>query len=191
MADWNVPPAGLPVKAEPVRAEWVDDFAGLDEETAQIRRIVDWLADFMDTCFEVPGVGWRFGFDALIGLIPGIGDVATTFVSLYIIGLAGRSGLPRITVARMTLNVLVDMLGGAIPIFGDAFDVWWKANRRNAKLLAERLNDPAARNRRATAADWLFVGGMIVLLAAVFVGLVAAVAFAFAAVWQGAARLFG
>ncbi|MEX2113821.1 MAG: DUF4112 domain-containing protein [Pirellulales bacterium] len=188
MADWNVAPGGLPKPVEPVRGEWVDE---LDEETLRMRRVVDWLSDLMDTCFEVPGVGWRFGFDALIGLIPGIGDVATTVVSLYIIGLAGRSGLPRITVARMALNVLVDMLLGAVPVLGDAFDVWWKANRRNARLLAERLSDPTARNRRATFVDWLFVGGTILALAAVFVGLIALVALVFAAVWQGVARLFG
>ena len=86
----------------------------------------------MDTAFEVPGLGWRFGFDALIGLIPGVGDVATTFVSLYLLVLAGRMGLPRITVARMGLNVAIDMLRGSLPLVGDVFDVWWKSNKMNA-----------------------------------------------------------
>jgi hypothetical protein len=187
MPDWTVEPGGLPKPVDPIVGEWVDE---LNEETARIRRIVEWLSELMDARFEVPGVGFRYGFDALIGLVPGIGDLATTLVSLYIIALAGRAGLPRITVARMSLNVLVDMLVGAIPIVGDVFDVWWKANRRNARLLAQRLSDPKLRNRRAQATDWLFVGVMILGLAAVFVGLIALAAFVLIRAMEGAARLF-
>ena len=72
------------------------------KNTQTIARLSHW----MDTAFEVPVLGWRFGLDALIGLIPGLGDVATTFVSLYILGVAGRMGLPRITVATIGLNVV-------------------------------------------------------------------------------------
>jgi hypothetical protein len=121
--------------------------------------------------------------------VPGIGDVATTIVSLYLIGLAGRFGLPRITIARMALNVVVDMLVGALPLVGDLFDVWWKANQRNARLLSLRLAEQAQGSRRATASDWLFVGLMLVGLAAVFAALAALAVFLFAAVWEAVTRL--
>ena len=144
----------------------------------------------MDSRFELPGTGLRFGLDPLVGLIPGIGDAMTTVVSLYIISLAGRCGLPRITVARMALNVLIDMLLGAVPLVGDAFDVWWKANQKNARLLAARVSDPALGTRRASYADWLFVALMVVGLAAVFVALAALSLFALTAIWHALQSLF-
>jgi hypothetical protein len=165
-----------------------DDLEG--DERERIRRLIEFLSRLMDAQFELPGVGWRFGLDPLIGLIPAIGDLVSTVVSLYIIGLAGRYGLPRITLARMSLNVLVDMLLGAVPLAGDLFDVWWKANQRNARLLAERLADQSLESRRAKTADWLFVTAMIVGLALVFVGLIALAVFVFAAVWEAIGRLF-
>ncbi|MGD9720846.1 MAG: DUF4112 domain-containing protein [Pirellulales bacterium] len=189
MADWTVEPDGLPRRIEPQVGEWQFDELP-DDEAQRIRRLVEWLSNWMDARFEVPGLGVRFGMDALVGLVPGVGDVVTTLVSLYIIGLAGRTGLPRITLARMSLNVAIDMLLGAIPFVGDLFDVWWKANQRNSRLLVERLTDPAVRNRRATLADWFFVGLMLLALLAVFVGLLALAVFVAAAVWQAVERLF-
>jgi hypothetical protein len=148
-----------------------------------IRRHVQQLSHWMDTAFEVPIVGWRFGWDALIGLVPGVGDVATTVVSIYIVALAAKVGLPRITVARMGLNVALDMLLGSLPLVGDLFDVWWKANKRNAALLAERL-ERGETHRRATAADWLFVAAVIGALVALFVAIVALAAMTVAALWN-------
>ncbi len=140
MADWIVEPGKLPRPAEPHRSR--DPFDQLEaDEAERLRRFIEWLSDWMDARFEMPLVGWRFGIDALAGLVPGVGDLATTAVSLFLIGLAGRFGLPRITIARMTLNVMIDMLVGAVPLVGDVFDVWWKANQRNAQLLAERLDE--------------------------------------------------
>ena len=77
----------------------------LHQKGAQIQQFVEQLSRWMDAAFEVPGLGWRFGWDALIGLVPGVGDVATTLVALYIVAMAGKVGLPRVTVARMGLNV--------------------------------------------------------------------------------------
>lgn len=189
MADWMVGPGGLPQPVESRDDEWQFDRLP-DDEQEQLRWFVERLSYWMDAVFEVPGVGIRFGLDALVGLIPILGDVATTLISFYIIGLAGRLGLPRITIARMSLNVLVDMVVGSVPFVGDAFDVWWKANLRNARLLEQRLADPAFGSRRARVTDWLFVGLMLVVLATAFVGLIALVAFVFAAVWQAVANLF-
>ena len=189
MADWNVEPGGVPRRVTTVDPELVFDRLP-DDERERIRRLIEFLSRLMDAQFELPGVGWRFGLDPLIGLIPAVGDLVSTVVSLYIIGLAGRYGLPRITLARMSLNVLVDMLLGAVPLVGDVFDLWWKANQRNARLLAERVADGTFESRRAKTADWLFVTAMIVGLAIVFIGLVALTVFIAAAIWQAVARLF-
>jgi hypothetical protein len=101
---------------------------------------IDALAALMDTAFLVPGTNIRFGLDALIGLVPGIGDVVTTLISLYIIKEARALGAPRFLVWRMLANVAVDGVVGAVPLVGDAFDVVWRANRRNMALLRRHLD---------------------------------------------------
>jgi hypothetical protein len=154
------------------------------DETAQIQQFVERLSRWMDSAFEVPVVGWRFGWDALIGLLPGVGDAATTLVALYIVALAGKVGLPRVTVARMGLNVAIDMLLGSLPLVGDLFDVYFKANVRNARLLNERLADTSPAARRAQTSDWLFVGLVLASLVALFALIVAVAALSIAALWR-------
>jgi uncharacterized protein DUF4112 len=100
---------------------------------------IDALAQLMDGAFVVPGTDIRFGLDALIGLIPGIGDAITTFISLFIVNEARALGAPRLLIARMVANVAVDGLVGAVPLVGDVFDVAWRANRRNLALLRDHL----------------------------------------------------
>ena len=156
----------------------------------RVRETIARLSRLMDAAFEVPGLGWRFGLDALIGLIPGVGDLATTLVSLYILALAGRMGLPRITMARMAMNVAVDMLLGSLPLVGDVFDVWWKANLKNAALLEERLGQSAVEARRGRMTDWIFVGAMIAALVILFAAIVALAALVAGAAWNAAAGLF-
>ena len=117
----------------------------------------------MDTVFRIPGLNWRFGLDPLLGLIPVVGDTLSSFVSLYILAIASRQGVSRITLARMALNIAVDWLLGAVPFVGDVFDVWWKGNQRNVRLLRGRMAATGPK-RRATLGDWLFVVGIITLL---------------------------
>ena len=105
---------------------------------ARIARI-DALATMLDTAFILPGTNIRFGVDALIGLIPGVGDVITTALSLYIVGEARALGAPRHLILRMLANVALDGVVGAVPLLGDAFDVMWRANRRNIALLRKHL----------------------------------------------------
>jgi Domain of unknown function (DUF4112) len=100
---------------------------------------LDALATFLDTAFIVPGTNVRFGFDAIIGLVPGIGDAITTAISLYIVHEARQLGAPLHVIMRMLANVALDGFVGAVPVFGDAFDVMWRANRRNVRLLREWL----------------------------------------------------
>jgi len=96
---------------------------------------LDALASLMDSAIVIPGTNIRFGADALIGLIPGIGDAITAGVSCLIILEARRMGAPRHVVARMIGNVALDGLVGAIPVVGDIFDVAFRANLRNMRLL--------------------------------------------------------
>jgi hypothetical protein len=101
---------------------------------------IDALARLFDTAFAVPGTSIRFGLDALIGLVPGIGDLITTALALYIVSEARALGAPWLLVARMLANVAVDGVVGAVPLFGDVFDVAFRANRRNLALLREHLD---------------------------------------------------
>jgi hypothetical protein len=123
------------------------------------------LAKVFDDIFEIPGTGIRFGLDPLLGLIPGFGDAISGATSMLIVLAGWRRGLPRITLARMVANVAIDSLLGAMPIFGDLFDVWWKANRKNLDLLHRAESSPQRRRWH----DWLF----FILLMLLIVGIVA------------------
>jgi len=120
----------------------------------------------MDDLFRVPVLGWRFGLDALIGLVPGLGDTATSLVSFYILAAAVRYRVPKITLLRMGLNVGIDYAFGSIPFLGDLADAWWKSNRKNLDLLKRRATVSADEARSGRASDWLFVGGIILILVA-------------------------
>ncbi len=125
-------------------------FAGSASDLTRAQRVarIDVLATLMDTAFLVPGTNIRFGFDALLGLVPGIGDVITTAMSLYIVKEARSLGAPRWIVARMLGNVALDGVIGAVPFVGDLFDVAFRANRKNLALLQNHLaNEPRAYNR--------------------------------------------
>ena len=125
---------------------------------------LDNLGWLMDDLFRVPVLGWRFGLDALIGLIPGFGDTATSLVSFYILVNAVRYGVPKITLLRMGLNFGIDYALGSIPVVGDFFDAWWKSNQRNLALLKNRATVSPDEARAASASDWLFVGGILLIL---------------------------
>lgn len=114
------------------------EFARPRSRQDRIARI-DALATLLDTAFILPGTNVRFGLDALIGLVPGIGDAITTAMSLYIVHEARQLGAPRHLLFRMLANVALDGIVGAVPVVGDAFDVMWRANRRNMRLLREWL----------------------------------------------------
>jgi len=120
----------------------------------------------MDDLFRVPVLGWRFGLDALIGLVPGLGDTSTALVSFYILASAVRYRVPKITLLRMGLNIGIDYVVGSLPVVGDLADAWWKSNRMNLELLQKRATVSAEEARSGKASDWLFVGGIIVGLAA-------------------------
>jgi hypothetical protein len=106
-----------------------------EERLAQVR----WLASVMDDRYVVPGTPIRFGWDSILGLFPGLGDVLTSIISLLIVHHAWQTGASTFTLARMLGNVGADFLVGSVPFVGDLFDVAFKANRRNARLLEQHL----------------------------------------------------
>jgi hypothetical protein len=135
--------------------------------TIQIERELEVLAQLMDNQFRIPIIDWRFGFNAIIDLIPEFGDIATTLIALYLLVSAVRYRVPKITLLRMGLNIGIYFLGGMVPFAGYLFDVWWKPNTRNLDLLRRRATVSAAEAKRGRKSDWLFVG----LIAGGIVGL--------------------
>jgi hypothetical protein len=126
-----------------------------------------WL---MDDLIRVPGLGWRFGLDALVGLIPGFGDTATSLVSFYILVSAVRYRVPKVTLLRMGLNIAIDYLVGSLPLVGDLLDAWWKSNQMNVELLSKRATVSAEEAHHGALSDWLFVTLIILLLVGLAVG---------------------
>src|SRR3954447_762145 len=128
------------------------------------------ISVWSDTVFEVPGLGWRFGLDPIIGLIPVAGDFASAVVSLYILALAAEMQVPRSTMLRMGLNVAIDYFVGAIPLVGNLFDFAWKANARNMQLLERTMASPPTERRKQSLWDWLILVGLLAALVALFIG---------------------
>lgn len=131
-----------------------------ERTSASLESRFRWLALIMDDLLRVPGTKLRFGLDPIIGLLPGIGDVTAAIVSAIAFVHAARSGVPRILLARMAMNILINELVGIIPGLGDAFSFWFKSNVRNYELL-RRYSAAPARSRRA---DWIFVIAVLSLL---------------------------
>src|SRR5213082_1339530 len=139
----------------------------------QVDRELEVLSRLMDNRFQVPVIGWRFGLNAIIDLIPEVGDIATTIVALYILVSAVRYRVPKVTLLRMGLNIGIYFVGGLIPLAGDLFDAWWKPNIRNLNLLRKRATVSAEEARRGRTSDWVFVAIIIGTLLTLLFGSVA------------------
>jgi hypothetical protein len=126
------------------------------------------LAWLLDNSIPIPGTGRRIGLDALVGLVPGLGDVLSGGIGLFVVLRGAQLGVPRVVLARMLANVAVDFVIGAIPIIGDAFDLWFKANIRNVALIRRYTTEPAA----STAGTWAFFGGILAAVVIIAVGVV-------------------
>ena len=127
-------------------------------------RTLHGLEILLDEAFRVPGTRIRFGLDGIIGLVPGLGDVLAGLLSLVIPLAAWIRGVPYVTLTRMVANLGIGVLIGSIPILGDIFDIAWKANRRNYRLLSRHLGEP----RRHTWRDWAFLMLLGTVLALIF-----------------------
>jgi uncharacterized protein DUF4112 len=127
------------------------------------------LAVLLDDSIPIPGTGYRIGVESILGLIPGAGDLAGGAFSLYILLQAARMGIPRSLLARMGWNLVVDVVGGAVPLLGDIFDAGFKANMRNLALLERHVNRPVASTRSSRR----FVALLAVLVSLCVIGAVA------------------
>lgn len=140
------------------------------------------LAHALDGLFRVPGTEWRFGLDALVGLVPGVGDVLTSVASFSILIAAVRYRVPKVTILRMAMNLAIDYLVGSVPVVGDAFDFVWKANTMNMELLRHR-GKPLER-AHPTTSDYLFVFGIIGMLVVLLLATAALAIWAAATIWH-------
>jgi hypothetical protein len=114
---------------------------------------LDLYAHLLDDWFRIPGTPIRLGLDGLIGLVPGLGDVIAGIASSVLIFAAWIRGVPYVTLLRMMVNLGLGVVIGAIPLFGDAFDIAWKPDRRNYRLIVRQLRQP----HRHTWKDWAFL----------------------------------
>ncbi len=139
------------------------------QERAALEPLFKWLALIMDDLLRLPGTKFRFGLDPIIGLLPGLGDTASAIVSALALIYAARSGVPKILLARMAANILINELVGIVPGVGDAFSFWFKSNVRNYELLKRHIGMP----QRSRRSDWVFVIVVLGLLfLIVFAGLI-------------------
>lgn len=126
----------------------------------QLDRLRAWQR-LLDEAYRVPGTRVRFGWDAIAGLVPGIGDLITGLFGLVILYHAFRMRVPAVIVARMTINLALDLAIGLVPFAGDVADIFWKANTRNLALLERHV----ALEEPPTRTDYVFVGAIVSILA--------------------------
>jgi hypothetical protein len=136
----------------------------------EIERGLENLAFYLDDLFRIPGTSWRFGLDAIIGLVPSVGDTLTSLASFYILLAGVRYGVPKITLLRMAVNIGIDYLLGTIPIVGDAFDFFWKSNDMNMRLIRERATGKGTGSK----SDYVFIFVLIGLLVLLLIGSIVA-----------------
>ena len=125
------------------------------------------LARLMDAQFRIPGTDIRFGLDGLIGLIPGAGDLSTFAVSGYMLWVMANNGASGFVLARMVVNILIDALLGSIPLIGDLFDIAFKANLRNMRLMQEHYEEG-----RHHGSAWKVIVPVLVILFLIIVGII-------------------
>jgi hypothetical protein len=128
-----------------------------EEGVREARARLKWLAWLLDSSIPVPGTPFTVGIDALIGLVPVLGDLIGVLLSSYILSEAARLGAPRTLLLRMAFNVGLDGIVGIVPVAGDLFDAAWKANQRNVRLLEAWLDRPE-RARRSSRLFAILLG---------------------------------
>lgn len=131
------------------------------------------LADLLDQRFTIPGTSIRIGLDPILGLIPGIGDALANITGSAILLIAAQFHLPKIVLLRMGLNVALNAIIGAVPVFGDIFSIWFRSNVKNAQLLEQYATTETP---RAGPNDWLFVAGIIAGLLLLVLGILVGLA---------------
>ncbi len=136
--------------------------ADLSRDLQRVRR----LARLLDTAVRIPIIGVRFGLDALLGLVPGAGDAVSAVIAGYPVLIAARHRLPATLIVRMLGNIALDAVAGVVPVLGDLFDIGFKANVRNQRLIERYAERPAGTERASRALIWLACGGVILIVVA-------------------------
>ncbi len=139
--------------------------SSLAENEQDVRGEVRKISEYLDSKYTLP-FGWKIGWDGILGLIPGVGDLLTNAFSFYIIYKAAMIGCPPAVILRMGINVLIDNVIDAIPLIGNIFDFMWKANTKNVALLERYLEQP----RTVTRSSRMVVALTLLLVAAIFIG---------------------
>lgn len=152
--------ASAPGDIEGARGALIDE---LDDDQLAGLKTVRRLCKFMDTGVKVPILGYKFGADAVIGMVPYAGDAWGAIVGIYIVSKAIQYQLPKRLVAHMAVNQAIDACVGVVPFFGDLFDFGYKANTRNLQLLEDHLKQPA----KAKRADCCFLFGVFMMVVVV------------------------
>lgn len=138
------------------------------------------FAELLDSWFTIPGTNIKVGLDPILGLVTGLGDLAGASLSVYFMFYATKMGANTSVLLRMFMNILADLIIGMIPVLGDLFDVAWKANIRNAKLLEKLEEEPDKLRNESTVMVWLLFTALVLIL----IGIVAAIVWAVAEVWN-------
>jgi len=142
----------------------------------QLSKKLDKLAWLLDNSIKIPGTSWKIGLDGIIGLIPGIGDLAAGGLSTYILYQAVKLKVPKAILARMTLNILLESVIGVIPVFGDLFDFAFKANQRNVDLMRKYVLNPKSTTQASTATILGIIIGLFFVMGLMVWGMFALVA---------------
>ncbi len=129
------------------------------ENKKKISHLAQALCQLLDASLTIPGTTVKIGLDPLLGLIPGIGDLISNSIGSSLLFLATKAGVPRIVILRMSLNIAINMVVGAIPVFGDLFSIWFKSNVHNAQLLHRHCQ---TRVPVTTLIDWLYVSVLVI-----------------------------
>ena len=159
--------------AHQVRDRGPEEAAGVAAGATADLAVVRGLAKLLDSAFTIPGTRARVGLDAVLGLIPGVGDLGSAAIGGYVLLVASKLGVPAVVLWRMLLNLAIDAVFGLVPFAGDLFDAAFKANTKNVALLERTLADPAGARR----ASWWGLVTVGLAFVAVTVGAVAGTIF--------------
>jgi hypothetical protein len=142
-----------------------------DSNEAILKRLRT-LTNVLDNAIPIPGTPYSLGLDPLLGLIPAGGDIAGAALSAYIVVSAAKLGLPRESLVRMVLNILLEVVVGTVPVLGDLFDVAWKANVKNMELLDIHMKSPQKGKKADKWFVFVLVGGlMLAVVGAIALGI--------------------
>ena len=139
----------------------------IDNKSNNQLKSLEKLSKLMDAQFTIPGTNIKFGLDALIGLMPGVGDLSTFAISGYMLFIMAKNGASGFVLARMILNILVDAIVGAVPILGDIFDVAFKANIRNMRLMNQHYKEG-----KHKGSAWKVIVPVLIILLFIIIGIV-------------------